>query len=220
MAIRLQAVGMIAQMLARPDSALRTISCGPAYFVPAIAVFAASLTFSFYSSHANPITGVAAGHGLDAAGYATMYAKFVMAELLKFAAVFYVGKRLGGTAGFRRIFSVLSYCLVPIMVGNAAVLSGSWIFHEYFLTADVPGDGLVPSFALDFTASAGFGYAILPFLAWSVALSVKAVKTTNGFSNKRSFGVIALSWAAMYLFEILYAILSIMLQEVGLIRLE
>ncbi|QLH07171.1 Yip1 family protein [Nitrosopumilus ureiphilus] len=134
----------------------------------------------------------------------------VASPLLVFAVIFYVGKRFGGTSSFKKIFSVLSYCLIPMIIGTASV---TWYrnFYEFVFVDDYSSgkyDGLAPSYALDFALQQSmiFGLIALPFVAWSVILAIKAVKIVNNFETKRSFGIIYIVIPDSYLFMILYDI--------------
>ena len=108
-----------------------------------------------------------------------------------FAVIFYVGKRFDDTSDFKKIFSIMSHCVIPIIIRTATVLFDTAVFYEHFFVEfsfSGSDDELVPSYALDFVfyPPMVFGLIALPFVAWSVMLSIKAVKIVNNFETKKN----------------------------------
>lgn len=202
-----QKINMIAQILKNPNSAFREISENPGHYLAfSVALFVISAVLSFYSSYVNHVAVIVEGAGYEwsAAVYAIESVRVVASGLLPFAVIFYVGKRLGGTPSFKRIFSVLSYCLIPVIIGTATASHGTGIFYGLlFVDSHHSGeyDGAAPSYALDFAFSQSsiFRLVVLPFAVWSVILAIKAVKIVNNFGTMKSFGIIILSGIAVYL---------------------
>ena len=216
----LQKISTAALVLVRPSSTLEGIAENPGrHFVPSAVIFAVFVAFSLYSIYASYAEGTDAGAWQDPAPAMTamtagVYVRAAAVPLVVFAVAFYVGKRLGGTSDFKRIFSPLSHCLVPLFIGYVASLSGTWVYEH--ILAPHHGDGLGPSYVIDFAFStaAAPGYIALPFLAWSVILSIKAVMVANHFCAKKSFGIIMLSGGVgMYLFPILLSIVQLVILE-------
>ena len=119
-----QKIITIVQILKRPNSAFREISKNSEYyFVSSVVIFAISAGLSFHSSYTSHIAAMIeeAGHEWSAAIYAIESVRVVASPLLVFAVIFYVGKRFGGTSSFKKIFSVLSHCLIPMTIGTAIV---------------------------------------------------------------------------------------------------
>jgi len=211
----MQYVATVARVLRRPSSAFEEISGDTRrYLVPSAVIFAAFVCLQFYSSYAGgvPPTIGDAGREWGAEKYATEFVSAAASALLPFAVIFYVGKRLGGTADYKRIFSLLSHCMIPGFIGVAVVLLSVGI-HESLFADDHHDDpmGLSPSNAMDFAGGRHmiFGYIGLFFFAWSVVLEAKAVKVANGFGIKKSFGIVLLSVAATYLFLIARGLLVV-----------
>ncbi len=102
-------------------------------------------------------------------------------------AVYWIGKRLGGDANYKRVFTVLSFCLVPAIIGTIGMGVATSFTANYLdmqqtdnpLGLDVE---LSPSYTLDF-----FSYAIISnvfaivFGVWTLLLFAKAVRIMNSF---------------------------------------
>lgn len=139
--------------------------------------------------------------------YATRVAGNVLQSLLFVVAVFWIGKRCGGNSEFKRTFSVLPYCLIPFMVGAAAVPMAAQLSQELLNTTY--GDGalgsdpdLSPTFTSDFYSLSTYliiqNIFVIAFLAWALVLLLKAIKISNGFGTAKSVGILTLGAFAAY----------------------
>ena len=136
--------------------------------------------------------------------------------------IFFVGKKLGGNSSFKKTFSVLSYCLIPAIIG-ALVIPVTLTFASHMLFTGNGGDymgggtldldpDLSPSYALDFAFSAiiSNGFAIA-FGAWMLILFLKATKIVHGFNIKKSIIPVISGIALMFLSQIVFGIPSALL---------
>lgn len=209
----LQKIGIIAQILKSPNSAFREISENSGhYFVFSVIIFAISYGLWLYPLYTRQVAATIGEirYEWSAAIYAIETVQIVASPLLGFAVIFYVGKRFGGTLSFKKIFSALSHCLIPMIIGSAIVILGTGIYESIFVDGNHSSEyDKLASYALVFVLRHDmvFGLIGLSFIVWSVILAIKAVKIVNNFETKRSLGIIMLSGAAMYLFMMLCAIL-------------
>ena len=124
--------------------------------------------------------------------------------IIAIAVIYLVGRRLGGNASWRKVFSVIFYAhiyAVPMFVVLMALM--------------LPTVGLIPLNPLDGPGPADVGiheitseslnafqdiialwmalFAVMvAFGVWELVLLVKAVKTVNGFGTAKAFGIIVL----------------------------
>jgi hypothetical protein len=133
------------------------------------------------------------------------------------AVIFFVGKRLGANTNFRKTFSVMSYCLIPVIIG-IIVIPVAMTFVSQMSFSGIGGgtidldSNLSPSYALDFASSViiSNGFTIF-FGAWTLVLFLKAIKTVNGFDTKKSIITVASGIVIMFLSQMAFAIPSSLL---------
>ena len=58
------------------------------------------------------------GYVLDARHQAESFGKSVLWNLLSIVLIFYIGMSLGGSNNFRKVFSVMAFALVPVIIGG------------------------------------------------------------------------------------------------------
>ena len=183
----------------RPNATFGIISGSPdRYLASAAAIFAAS-----YLASLLPLAGGTGYAGGPDAGalLALSLASDALEKFLAIAVVFWIGRRLGGNREFKRTFSVLSYCLVPLLLSAAVVPAGTDLAAQALPVAVTGGvtldPDLSPSFAPDLVPVVHNALAVF-FIAWFLVLLVKAIKITNGFGTPKSVGIAALSALASY----------------------
>ena len=141
----------------------------------------------------------------------------LLQNFMLIAAIFFVGKRLGGNTNFKKTFSVLSYCLIPAIVGILVIpVAMTFVSQMSFPgigggTIDLDPD-LSPSYAFDFVSSAVIsnGFAVF-FGVWILVLFVKATKIVNGFDIKKSIITVVSGIVIMFLSQMVFAIPSSLL---------
>lgn len=206
--------------IARPNATFGTISHNPdRYLASSVAIFAAVCLVSALPLHnvwSEPDDDALRGFDGGVGTYARSLVSPVLTNFLIIAVIFWVGSRYGGNRKFRNIFPVLSYCLIPIMVGAAVTPVGTQLFEDLlaFTHDDMPGTdpGLSPSYAPDFAGGTAVllihnAFAVF-FGAWLFVLFVKAIKASHGFGTRKSIGVLALALLAAYALTIALGILQ------------
>jgi membrane protein DedA with SNARE-associated domain len=54
----------------------------------------------------------------------------VLSNFVMILIIFYIGRKLGGNTNFRQIFSSMSFCLIPVIIG-AIILSSNTILYFF-----------------------------------------------------------------------------------------
>ena len=212
----------ITGMLARPTATLRSISENPRpYAAVAVIIFATSFTVDFFSEQVPG--GIWGQESFAAAMYIADYAGAALTLFLSYVVIFYVGRRLGGTCDFVKVFSVLSYCLIPTIIGSSMAICAGLAIDDDEQQAMYQDDGLAPSTILDFAGGnvlATIAFIIaMPFGIWSLILTIKAIRIMNDFGIGKSIGIIIISFIAIYAFIVVYDIFfAIVLISPGLLR--
>ena len=183
-------------MIVRPGATLCRISDEPGrYLVPSVAVFAATIALSVLSP-SGYIGYQMIGAASDIALYSPI-ANSVISGLLLIAGIFWIGRKWGGNRSFRRAFPVLTYCLVPSMLGVLAVSVA-----ENLYLFPVPETDLSDGPYLTF--SDGVDFIMIRFvigfffIGWMLLLHMKAIRILNGFGYARSAAVLALAVLILY----------------------
>jgi len=113
---------------------------------------------------------------------------------------YFIGKKLGGNTNWKKVFSVLFYAYVPV-IPMMVVLSVLVFLMWGSLTAIDPSYLMAPDadeeeiFSLIGPVLGYVGLMVIVaigFVVWIFIVSVKAVKTVNGFSTAKAFGLIIL----------------------------
>ncbi len=113
---------------------------------------------------------------------------------------YFIGKKLGGNTSWKKVFSVLFYAYVPVipmMVVLSILMFLMWssltaIDPSYLMESDVDESEI---FSLIGPALGYVGLMVITaigFMVWVFVVSVKAVKTLNGFGTAKAFGLIIL----------------------------
>ncbi len=124
----------------------------------------------------------------------------LLSVFISTALLYYIGKKLGGNTNWKKVFSVFFHANIPtipmsvvlsilifLMLDSMAsmepsTLMESGINEEHVLTMMMP----VLIYAGLFVIVA------VAFVVWVFVVSVKAVKTVNGFGTAKAFGLIVL----------------------------
>jgi hypothetical protein len=113
---------------------------------------------------------------------------------------YFIGKKLGGNTNWKKVFSVLFYTYVPVipmMVVLSVLVFLMWssltaIDPSYLMVPDV-GEEEVFSLIVPVLGYVGLmAIVAIGFVVWIFIISIKAVKTVNGFSTVKAFGLIIL----------------------------
>ena len=113
---------------------------------------------------------------------------------------YFIGKKLGGNASWKKVFSVLFYAYVPVIPMMAAMSVLAFLMWgsltgmdpSYLMASDADDDEIL-SMIGPILGYAGLMIAVaIGFVIWIFVVSVKAVKTVNGFGTAKAFGLIVL----------------------------
>ena len=107
-------------------------------------------------------------------------------------AIYWVGQKLGGNTSYGKAVTMLSFCLIPSIIGaiGLGVATLFAINYMYMGDADNSRDfdqDSSPSYAIDFFSSGIVSNAFTVFFGgWTLLLLVKAARILNGFSLKNA----------------------------------
>lgn len=111
-----------------------------------------------------------------------------------------IGKKLGGNTSWKKVFSVLFYAnvpVIPMMIVLSAVMFLMWgsitsIDPSYLMESDADEEELFSLIGPILGYAGLMAVVAIGFVVWIFVVSVKAVKTVNGFSTAKAFGLIIL----------------------------
>jgi len=124
----------------------------------------------------------------------------IISGILSNVLFYFIGKKLGGNTNWKKVFSVLFYTYVPV-IPMMAVLSvlvflmwGSLtaIDPSYLVTSDADEEEIFSLIGPVLGYVGLMAIVAIGFVVWIFVVSVKAVKTLNGFGTAKAFGLIIL----------------------------
>ena len=168
------------------------------HFRSAIAILIISsffaVSFTFPSETLAHLPTNELGYVLDVEIEIIDFIVIILSEILLIVLIFYVGKKFGGSKNFRGVFSVLSYALIPALIGGFIV--SILLFYppllEFVSGIDTENDVFPMLFWILYLG------IFAPSTIWSLILSIKAIKIANGFGTRKSIGIIILSSIISY----------------------
>ena len=197
---------IISELLKKPNVAFEKISQNPQYFKLAVVIFSISIFISSFQQISTLI--FYSSQDADAINITYRIIDFggtILSHILMIVIIFYVGKIVKGNTNFKQVFSVLSFCLIPIMFGVGIIASGN-LFLTYSMVEST--DDLSPSYALDFIVSpiVLLQIVLLPCGIWSLILYIKAIKITDNFSTLQAVILVIFTIILVELTGTLYSI--------------
>ena len=111
---------------------------------------------------------------------------------------YFIGKKLGGNTSWKKVFSVLFYAYVPVipMMAVMSVLaflmwgSLTGIDPSILMTSDADDEEILSLIGPVLGYAGLMAVVAIGFVIWIFVVSVKAVKTVNGFGTAKAFGLI------------------------------
>jgi hypothetical protein len=111
-----------------------------------------------------------------------------------------IGKKLGGNTSWKKVFSVLFYAgvpVIPMMMVLSAVMFLTWgsltsIDPSQLMESDADEEELFSMIGPVLAYASLMAIVAIGFVVWIFVVSVKAVKTVNGFGTAKAFGLIIL----------------------------
>ncbi len=190
-------INAMMSVLIRPNRTFSEIAGNhKGYFVAAIALLAISSFFfvNYTTEELDPVLSInEMGYVLDARYQAESFGKSVFWNILSIVLIFYIGMRIGGSNSFRKVFSVMAFAMIPVLVGGITL----HIFFTYPpLLEGITGIGKEsPEFAGLFWP---LYFAFMIFALWSFVLTIKAIKIVDKISTAKAFGILLASVVAIY----------------------
>jgi len=210
-------INAVIDSIIRPDTCFANVSENTKYYfrtsvvifiiAGASALLSSVLNMSYWNNDGQNYLGFSV-FSLSLSVIHNVFQNFVL-----IVAIFFVGKKLGGSDNFKKTFLVLSYCLIPAIVGAFVVPVALQIASQITFPG-IGGGGsidldpdLSPSYALDFGSSAiiSNGFAIT-FGTWTLILFLKATKIVHDFDIKKSIITVASGIVIMFLSQMVFGI--------------
>ena len=192
----MDALKMAANVLVRPDSAFAAIRDNDRRYFPG-ALGVASVAYGL------SILGIM----LDLVGWsATMLlagvALGLLANIVYLVVVYHLGKAWGGNRHWRKVFSAVLYAGVVMVAMAAVTVSYMYLAQSHTLDSE--------AFALSVFLAR---LAVLSmFVVWLAVVTIKAIKTVNGFGTWKAVAVgsaaVAASLAAFAPYLVIAGIIS------------
>ena len=218
-------INAVIDSIIRPNTCFVNISENARYYVTSsVIIFAVAAVSSSLSSVLNVWYWNHDGQNYLDVGVMPLLlstSNTALQNIVLIAAIFWIGKKLGGDTSFKKIFSAISHCLVPATIGALLIPVGMTLASRLLFTGIGMGGGAIdldpdlsPSYALDFASSAIISYGFMvPFAVWIFILFVKATRIANGFDIKKSIITVVSGIAAIYLSHIVFGIPSMLLSH-------
>ena len=221
--MKTRTISAVIDVLIRPNTCFANISENSRYYyTSAVIVFVLAAVSAFFSSILN--TWFWSHDGENFLNFSLMplllsTSHTLLQNLVLIVAIFWIGKKLGGATNFKKVFSAISYCLIPASIGAILIPVGMILVTQLFFggtevrrgSIDLDPD-LLPSYALDFASSTIISYGFLiPFAAWILVLFLKATRIVNDFDFKKSIITVVLGIVIMYLSQMVFGIPSMLL---------
>ena len=206
-----QKIASIFGVIKRPNNTFREIFDNVGYYFKASIIILVLSSFfnvgiTFPSESISKLPTNELGYVLDAEIQIIDLAVNILGGFLIVVLIFYVGKKFGGSKNFRGVFSVLSYSLIPVLIGG--ILVSIFLYYPPLLEAVSGIDSEDSGFSTLFWVLY-FGI-FLPFAIWSLILSVKAIKIANNFGTGKALGILVLASVISYFIWIPFFYLNVL----------
>ncbi|EIJ65766.1 hypothetical protein BD31_I0847 [Candidatus Nitrosopumilus salaria BD31] len=195
---------IIREVLSKPNIAFEKISQNPRYFRLSVILFSLACFTSFFAEISELFFQIS--YGLrelpNLIHYVVNFGGIVLNNFVIILIIFYIGRKLGGSTSFRQIFTSMSFCLIPVIIGTMTLALSTFL---YFFS--IPSfDELSTSYASTFMFSPPMlsNFIIIPFFIWSIILYFKSIKITNNFTNLKTILTLGLAFLLMYLESMFY----------------
>lgn len=195
---------IIKEVLRKPNIAFEKISQNPQYFRLSVILFSIACFTSFFAEISELFFQTS--HGLreipNLVFHVVNFGGIVLNNFLIILFAFFIGRKLGGITSFRQIFTTMSFCLIPVIIGAIILASSTFLYFFSIPSYDEPS----PSYALTFMLSPPMlsNFIITPFFIWSLILYFKSIKITNHFTNLKTILTLVLAFLLMYLESMFY----------------
>lgn len=190
-------INAMISLLIRPNQTFREITENHNnFFVTAIAILVIASFFFFSYTLEDPDTPLPKnelGYVLDAGKQVESFGVSVLLNLFSIVIVFFLGKRFGGNDNFRKVFSVMTFAMVPVLIGG--VILHVFLIYPPLLASMTGLDANSTEFAGLFWL---LYFMFVPFVFWSLILSIKAIKVVDNFGTAKAFGIFISSAIVVY----------------------
>ncbi|MGI9567823.1 MAG: YIP1 family protein [Nitrosopumilus sp.] len=124
----------------------------------------------------------------------------ILKGIVSFASLYYIGIKLGGNTNWKKVFSVFFHTYVPVipmMIVLSVLVFFMWsslaeIDPSYLMSPDIDEEEALSVIGPMLGYVGLIFVAVIAFMAWIIVISVKAIKTVDGFETGKAFGLLIL----------------------------
>lgn len=124
----------------------------------------------------------------------------VLSGIISAVLLYFIGKKLGGNNNWKKVFSVIFYAYIPaipfyiVISGLLFLMMATFpgIDPSFFQTLDGDEDEILSMMGPALGYMGILALVTIAFVIWIFIISVKAIKTLNGFSTAKAFGLLIL----------------------------
>ncbi|WP_428324078.1 YIP1 family protein [Nitrosopumilus sp.] len=179
---------IIQEVLLKPNVAFEKIYQNSQYFLLSVTIFSIICVMSIFTT----ITSTFVYSSLDVEydvpliHHVVGFGNAVLDNFMIIFGIFYFGKYFDGSRIFKQVFSVISFCFTPLIIGMSLIVISNLLFSLYFSPIS---DDEYPSFSSEFALPSYMlsNVIIIPFFIWFIVLCVKSLKIMNHFSTFKAF---------------------------------
>ena len=120
--------------------------------------------------------------------------------MVSFVTLYFVGKKLGGNANWKKVFSVILHTYVPVipmMIVLSVLVFLMWgslaeIDPSHLMFTDADEEQVLSAMGPMLVYALLVGVFAIAFMVWIIIISVKAIKVVEGFETGKAFGLLIL----------------------------
>lgn len=193
------------EVISKPNVAFEKIYQNSQYFSLSITIFSIICVMSIFRTITSTFvySSLDVEYDLPLAYHVAGFGSAVLDNFMIIFGIFYFGKYFDGSRLFKQVFSVISFCFVPLIIGMSLLVVSDLLFSLYFSPIS---DGESPSFGPEFAFSlhTAPNIIIIPFFIWFVVLCIKSLKVMNDFSTFKAFVITVIGLVVSSIVVFLY----------------
>ena len=181
-------------MYAPNDTLLRIRNNPRPYVATSVAILVLASVFAVgsgdFEETDNYITGF--GYLLTPEQIAITSVSGFIASIISIVMIYFIGGKLGRKSDFNKVFCMMSYSATPILIGG--LITTGYFFMFAFLLEHESQTGTAEAIAsMQVNGFLGYMGLYLPFIIWTIILTIKAIKRANEVSTLRAIGIIIIA---------------------------
>ena len=183
------------RILYSPNDTLFRIHNNPGpYVTMSIVILALASIFAIGSGNLEETDKYISGFGyiLTADQIALTSISGFIASVISIVMIYFVGGWLGTKSDFKKVFCMMSYPVMPVLIGGLVTVG--YFFMFMFLLEHESQTGAAEAIAvMQLNGFLGYIGLYLPFIIWTLILTIKAIKRTHEVSTMRAIAVVIIA---------------------------